>query len=381
MNKDWLEKDFYASLGVAKDATPEEIKKKYRKLARELHPDKNPGDAKAEEKFKEVSEAYDVLSDVEKRKEYNEARAAFASGGFSRQGGGGPRGATSNVNMEDLFGGNDGGFGDLLGGIFNRGRGGRSNQPRRGADLESNLNLSFDDAIDGVTVSLRLSSEAACETCRGSGARPGTSARTCMDCQGSGQVARNAGGFAFAETCPTCRGRGQVIDDPCPSCHGSGVGQKSRTVQVRIPAGVKDGARIRVAGKGATGERGGPSGDLFVQVHVTPHALFVRKGDNIAFTVPVTFAEAALGAQITVPTPRDGNVTLRIPAGTTTGRTFRVKGKGLMRKDSSRGDILVSIEVAVPQRLSEQAKAALESYAEATADLDPRAGLMNLAGQ
>ena len=380
MNKDWLEKDFYASLGVAKDATPEEIKKKYRKLARELHPDKNPGDAKAEEKFKEVSEAYDVLSDADKRTEYNEARAAFASGGF-RPGPGGPRGATSNVNMEDLFAGSDGGFGDLRGGIFNRGRGGRSQQPRRGADLESSLNLSFDDALDGVTVPLRLSSEAACETCRGSGARPGTSARTCLDCQGSGQVARNAGGFAFAETCPTCRGRGQVIDDPCPSCHGSGVGTKSRTVQVRIPAGVKDGARIRVAGKGAPGERGGPSGDLFVQVHVSPHALFTRKADNIAFTVPVTFAEAALGAQITVPTPRDGNVTLRIPAGTTTGRTFRVKGKGITRKDNSRGDVMVTVEVAVPQKLSEEAKAALESYAEATADLDPRSGLMNLAGQ
>ena len=380
MNKDWLEKDFYASLGVAKDATPDEIKKKYRKLARELHPDKTPGDAKAEERFKEVSEAYDVLSDADKRTEYNEARAAFASGGF-RPGAGGPRGASSNVNMEDLFGGNDGGFGDLLGGIFNRGRGGRSNQPRRGADLESNLNLSFDDALDGVTVPLRLSSEAACETCRGSGARPGTSARTCMDCQGSGQVARNAGGFAFAETCPTCRGRGQVIDDPCPSCHGSGVGTKSRTVQVRIPAGVKDGARIRVAGKGAPGERGGPAGDLFVQVHVSPHALFTRKGDNIAFTVPVTFAEAALGAQITVPTPRDGNVTLKIPAGTTTGRTFRVKAKGIARKDNSRGDVLVTVEVAVPQKLSDEARMALEAYAEATADLDPRSGLMNLAGQ
>ena len=202
-----------------------------------------------------------------------------------------------------------------------------------------------------------------------------------MECQGSGQVARNAGGFAFAETCPVCRGRGQVIEDPCPTCHGTGVGTKSRTVQVRIPAGVKDGARIRVAGKGAPGERGGPAGDLFVQVHVSPHPLFARKGDSIAFTVPVAFAEAALGAQITVPTPRDGNVTLRIPAGTTNGRTFRVKGKGISRKDGSRGDVLVTVEVAVPQKLSDAARAALESYAQATADTDPRSGLMNLAGQ
>ena len=379
MNKDWLEKDFYASLGVAKDAKPDEIKKKYRKLARELHPDKNPGDSKAEEKFKEVSEAYDVLSDADKRKEYDEARTMFASGGFNPGGPGGARGGSYNVNMSDLFGESDGGFGDLLGGIFNRGRG-RQPQPRRGADLESDLTLSFDDALDGVTVPLRLSTEAACETCHGTGARPGTSPRVCPTCQGSGQVARNAGGFAFAEPCTACRGRGVLIDDPCPTCHGSGQGVQSRTVQVRIPAGVKDGARIRVAGKGASGDRGGPSGDLFVQVHVTPHALFTRKADNLALTVPLTFAEAALGANITVPTPRDGNVTLKVPAGTTNGRTFRVKGKGIARKDGSRGDLMVTVEVAVPQKLSAEAKAALEAYAESTADHDPRRDLMNLAG-
>ena len=379
MNKDWLEKDFYASLGVAKDAKPEEIKRKYRKLARELHPDKNPGDAKAEERFKEVSEAYDVLSDADKRKEYDEARAMFAAGGY----GPGPaagRGGSYNVDMSDLFGESDGGFGDLLGGIFNRGRGNRAPQPRRGADLESDLTLSFDDALDGVTVPLRLSTEAACETCRGTGARPGTSPRVCPNCHGSGQVARNAGGFAFAEPCTACRGRGQVIDDPCPTCHGSGQGTRSRTVQVRIPAGVKDGARIRVAGKGGPGDRGGPSGDLFVQVHVTPHPVFTRKADNLALTVPVTFAEAALGANVTVPTPRDGTVTLKVPPGTTSGRTFRVKGKGITRKDGSRGDLMVTVEVAVPQKLSAEAKAALEAYAQSTADHDPRHELMNLAG-
>jgi len=384
VNKDWLEKDFYASLGVSKDAAADEIKKKYRKLARELHPDKNPGDPKAEEKFKEVSEAYDILSDADKRKEYDEARALFASGGFGPggYGAGGPGGGSYNVNMDDIFGGQGGDFSDLLGGIFNRGRGGgRSPQPRRGADLESELTLSFDDALDGVTVPLRLSSEAACDTCHGTGARPGTTPRTCPNCHGSGQVARNAGGFAFAEPCTACRGRGIFIDEPCATCHGSGRGVKSRTVQVRIPAGVKDGARIRIAGKGSPGDRGGSPGDLFVNVHVSTHDLFTRKGDNVAFTVPVTFSEAVLGANITVPTPRDGNVTLRIPAGTTTGRTFRVKGKGIRRKDGSQGDVLVTVEVAVPQKLSDEARTALETYAGLTAEHDPRRDLMTLAGQ
>ncbi|MDD2858176.1 MAG: molecular chaperone DnaJ [Candidatus Nanopelagicales bacterium] len=383
MNKDWLEKDFYASLGVSKTAAADEIKKKYRKLARELHPDKNPGDAKAEERFKEVSEAYDVLSDADKRKEYDEARALFAGGGYG-PGGYGPGGGAGsyNVNMDDVFGGQGGDFSDLLGGIFNRGRGrGRTAQPRRGADLESELTLGFDEALDGVTVPLRLSSDAGCGTCHGTGARAGTMPRTCPTCQGSGQVARNAGGFAFAEPCTACRGRGLIVDDPCTTCHGSGRASQARTVQVRIPAGVKDGARIRIAGKGSPGDRGGPAGDLFVVVHVTPHALFVRKGDNVTLTVPITFSEAALGAKITVPTPRDGNVTLRIPAGTTTGRTFRVKGKGVRRKDGSQGDVLVTVEVAVPQKLSDEARTALEAYADLTAEHDPRRDLMSLAGQ
>lgn len=384
MNKDWLEKDFYASLGVSKDAAADEIKKKYRKLARELHPDKNPDNPKAEEKFKEVSEAYDVLSDADKRREYDEARAMFASGGFGPggYGAGAPGGGSYTVNMDDLFGGQGGDFSDLLGGIFNRGRGGaRSPQPRRGEDLETELNLSFDDALDGVTVPLNLRTEAACDTCRGTGAKPGTMAHTCSSCGGQGQVARNAGGFAFPETCPTCRGRGQIIDEPCSSCRGAGRAMKTRTVQARIPAGVKDSARIRLAGKGAPGERGGPAGDLLVNIHVAAHPLFTRKGDNITFTVPVTFSEATLGSQITVPTPRDGNVTLKIPAGTTTGRTFRVKGKGIKRKDGKQGDVLVTVEVAVPQKLSDEARKALETYAGLTEDHDPRRDLMNLAGQ
>ena len=382
MNKDWLEKDFYAILGVSKDSAPDEVKKKYRKLARELHPDKNPGDAKAEERFKQVSEAYDVLSDEAKHKEYDEARSLFANGGYRSGGFGGRQGggAQYNSNMEDLFGDANSGFGEFLGGIFNRGRTGRSPQPRRGGDLESELTLSFDDALDGVTVPLRLSTEAACKTCHGTGSKPGTVPRVCPACEGAGQTARNAGGFAFAEPCTVCRGRGVFIDEPCTVCRGSGRGLSTRTVQARIPAGVKDGARIRLKGKGAPGERGGPHGDLFVVVHVLGHPVFVRKGDNITLTVPVTFVEAALGGQISVPVPRGGSVTLRVPAGTTTGRTFRVRDKGILRKDGSHGDVLVMVEVAVPQQLNDEATQALRTYAENSSDHDPRQDLYTLAG-
>jgi len=377
---DWLEKDFYKILGVSKDANADEIKKTYRKLARELHPDKNPDDKKAEDRFKEVSEAYDVLSDPEKRKEYDEARAMYGSGGFNRGGFGGGGGYGGGINVEDLFGNSDPGFGDFLGGIFNRGRGTRAPQPRRGADLESELTLSFNDALDGVTVPLRLSSDGPCASCNGTGAKAGTVPRLCPNCDGSGQVARNAGGFAFAEPCAACSGRGLIVDDPCTSCRGSGRGLSTRTVQARIPAGVKDGSRIRLKGKGAPGERGGPNGDLFVLVHVTPHPVFTRKGDNINIVVPVTFTEAALGGEIEVPLPRGGKVKLKIPAGTANGRTLRVKGKGLRRKDGTNGDVLVTVDVAVPQKLSAEAREALETYATHTTDHDPRKDLHAMAG-
>ena len=384
MNKDWLEKDFYAVLGVSKDATADEIKKKYRKLARELHPDKNPGNKESEERFKGVSEAYDVLSDDAKRKEYDEARSLFAGGGYSPGGfgasGGGPQ---YNVNMDDLFGQDQGGFGDFLGGIFNRrgnaGGGTRTRQPRRGADLESSLTLSFDDALDGVTVPLRLSSDAPCTSCHGTGAKAGTVPRMCPTCDGSGQTTRNAGGFAFADPCVTCKGRGLYVDDPCPSCHGSGRGMSTRTVQARIPAGVKNGARIRLKGKGAPGERGGPNGDLLVDIVIARHPVFDRKGDNLTVTVPVTFTEAALGADIGVPVPRGGSVTVKIPAGTANGRTFRVRGKGIRRKDGTNGDLLVSVDVTVPQNLSSDARDALQHYADQTTDHDPRRDLFALA--
>jgi molecular chaperone DnaJ len=387
--KDYLEKDFYKVLGVAKDATADEIKKAYRKLARKHHPDANKGDTDSEDRFKEISEAYDVLSDDTKRREYDEARALFGTGGLrfpgggaagGRMGQGGPGGAS--FDLGDLFGGSAGsgaGLGDVLGGMFGRGRAsaGTAQAARRGADVESEVTLSFTEAVEGVTVPLRLTSEAACSACRGTGAKAGTTPRVCPTCQGSGQTSRNAGGFAFAEPCRDCRGRGLIVDDPCPVCHGSGRAPSTRTIQARIPAGVKDGQRIRLKGKGAPGERGGPNGDLFIVVHVSPHELFGRKDDNLTLTLPVTFPEAALGAEIKVPTLGGHPVTLRVPAGTTSGRTFRVRGKGVTRRDGTHGDLLVSVDVAVPQKLDGKARQALEAFRDATSGEDPRAGLLD----
>jgi molecular chaperone DnaJ len=379
--RDYLDKDFYAVLGIAKDADTDEIKKAYRKLARQYHPDKNAGDVKAEEKFKEISEAYDVLSDDSKRHEYDEMRqygAAF-SGGFGGGGAGFGPGGASTVNLGDLFG--DAGLGDVLGGLFGgqTGRGG-SRRPTKGDDLTGRVTLSFKDAVSGASTSLSLRSEAVCPTCAGSGAKPGTTPHTCTVCGGSGQTVRQQGGFGFAEACRACHGRGQVVDDPCPTCSGVGVTMQTRTVNVRIPAGVKDGATLRVAGKGAPGRGGGPSGDLLVTVHVRQHAVFGRKGDNLTLTVPVTFTEAALGSTITVPTLDGTTVSLKVPAGTPSGRTFRVKGRGISAK-SKTGDLLVTVEVAVPQRVSGKAKDALEQFAAATSTDDPRADLIAQAGK
>ena len=392
--KDYLEKDYYKALGVPRDAKPEEVKKAYRKLARQYHPDANKGDRAAEERFKEISEAYDVLSDAQRRKEYDDARRLFSGGGFPggfrAPGGGagttgaGTAGGGAGFDFGDLFGtsGVSGGLGDVLGGIFGRGgRPGSPAGPRRGADVESEVTLSFSDALEGLTVPLRMSSEQPCPTCRGTGGRAGSLPHPCPVCEGTGQTSRNAGGFAFAEPCRNCRGRGMVVDDPCPTCSGSGRALGTRTMNVRIPAGVQDGQRIRIKGKGAPGERGGPAGDLYVTVHVHPHPLFGRNGDNVTVKVPVSFAEAALGAEIRVPTLGGAPVTLRLPAGTSNGRTFRVRGKGAPRKDGTRGDLLVTAEVAVPQQLDARAREALEAFQAATAGEDPRQGLHDLARQ
>jgi molecular chaperone DnaJ len=373
-NADWANKDFYKTLGVSKDASAAEIKKAYRKLARDNHPDGRPGDKAAEERFKAVAEAYDVVGDPPKRKQYDEMRALSSSGYGPFQGrGGGP-----GFDINDLFGGTsgDGGLGDILGGVFGGRARSRTQPPRRGADLETETTLGFTDAIDGATVSLRLSSDAPCPDCNGTGARAGTLPRVCPECEGVGMVAASVGGaFTMNETCPVCRGRGLVVDDPCPTCHGSGRGLSSRTVAARIPAGVKNGQKIRLRGKGANGERGGPPGDLFVTVHVAAHPLFGRKGDNLTLTVPISFDEATLGADIKVPTLDGRAVTLKVPPGTPNGRTFRVRGKGASRRDGSKADLLVTVDVQVPSVLDAKTREAVEAYRAATAGNDLRSRL------
>jgi molecular chaperone DnaJ len=373
-NADWANKDFYKTLGVSKDASAAEIKKAYRKLARDNHPDGRPGDKAAEERFKAVAEAYDVVGDPPKRKQYDEMRALSSSGYGPFQGrGGGP-----GFDINDLFGGTsgDGGLGDILGGVFGGRARSRTQPPRRGADLETETTLGFTDAIDGATVSLRLSSDAPCPDCNGTGARAGTLPRVCPECEGVGMVAASVGGaFTMNETCPVCRGRGLVVDDPCPTCHGSGRGLSSRTVAARIPAGVRNGQKIRLRGKGANGERGGPPGDLFVTVHVAAHPLFGRKGDNLTLTVPISFDEATLGADIKVPTLDGRAVTLKVPPGTPNGRTFRVRGKGASRRDGSKADLLVTVDVQVPSVLDAKTREAVEAYRAATAGNDLRSRL------
>ena len=361
--REWYEKDYYAVLGVAQDAEPKEITKVYRKLARQSHPDARPGDAAAEERFKEISTAYDVLSDEKKRREYDEVRRLGPMGGglggnhFSAGG--------DSSSFNDLFQMFSGG----------RSRGGAGVGPRRGSDLETSLTLEFNDAIVGVTTSVYLTSDARCETCSGSGARPGTTAKSCGQCGGRGQVDDNQGVFSFASPCPRCGGRGNIVETPCGTCRGTGIEKRNREVKVRVPAGIADGQRIRLLGKGAPGRNGGPSGDLFVICHVGTSSLFGRDGDNLTVRVPITYPEAVLGADIDVPTLLGEKVTLRIKAGTQSGSRHRVKGRGI-KTAKHQGDMIVTVEVVVPTSPSDDERSAIEALAVIAAS-QPRENLHN----
>lgn len=372
--REWFEKDYYKVLGVSPDVSTKDLTKAYRKLARQLHPDANPDDPTAEERFKEVSGAYDVLGDEAKRTEYDEVRRLGPMGGFGGPGGaGGPGGfggAGANFNAEDL----GGLFGNLFGGGGRRGGGApQGSGPRRGNDLEAELTLGFTDAISGLTTTIQLTSDVACPVCGGSGSRPGSTPQMCAQCGGRGVNEDNQGFFSFSSPCVACGGRGSMVTDPCTQCSGSGAVRRSRDVKVRIPAGVDEGQRIRLKGRGGPGRNGGPAGDLFVVVHVSPDRLFGRRGRDITLVVPVTFAEAALGTKVKVPTVMGDPVSIRIPPGTSSGKVLRVKGRGVETRKGT-GDLLVTVEVQIPSELTDAQRTAVEALAAAT-DSSPRAHL------
>jgi len=390
--REWFEKDYYDVLGVPEGSTDKELARAYKKLAKQYHPDANQGNKDAEERFKEISAAYDVLGDSAKRKEYDEVRRMVASGagpGGAGYGPGGFGGGGQTFRFETD--GDNGFFSDLLGGMFGGASGGgrRSRRgggaggatgPQRGQDLETELYLSFDDAVKGVTSTVRFRSDAVCSTCHGNGAAPGTSPETCPQCHGVGTIAVDQGPFSFSQVCPTCVGRGQVIPTPCPTCRGRGVEVRDREVKVRIPAGVADGQRIRVKGRGGAGHNGGPAGDLYVIVHVGAHALYGRNGNDLTLRVPVTFAEATLGANVKVPT-LDGQVTVRVPPGTPSGKVMRVRGKGVPSGNGKgTGDLLVTVDVQVPTELSDEQREAIENLTTVL-DSYPRAALFTDADQ
>lgn len=347
--QEWFEVDYYKVLGVADDAPEKDITRAYRQLAKQYHPDANPG---SEDRFKEISAAYDVLGDPDKRKEYDEVRRLAPMTGPYGAGGG-------NFNFRV------GDFADMFGSVFRQPGGGMRRQrpggmqARRGGDVEAFLHLDFDDAIAGVVTSVNVTTGAVCVTCAGSGAAPGTRPVTCDRCNGLGVLNDNQGLFSLSNPCPDCGGRGTKILTPCTACHGTGVEQRGRQVKVRIPAGVDDGQRIRVKGRGNPGRNGGPPGDLFVTVHVAPHPIFGRRGRDLLLTVPISYAEATLGGAIKVPS-LDGRVAIKVPAGTKSGKTFRVRGKGITTPGGT-GDLLVSVEVAVPSELTDEQRSAIEA--------------------
>ena len=341
---------YYETLGVPKNASADELKKAYRKLARQYHPDRNPGDADAEAHFKEVQQAYDVLSDPDKRKQYDTLG--------STNGRPGP----TNVDFSDFD------LGDIFGGLFGNRGGGRAETQRgqRGSDVEVEVRVSFDDALHGLQTTVPVTLELACHTCHGTGAAPGTAPKPCPKCNGTGVVATSQGLFALQQPCPNCHGIGTIVETPCPTCHGAGRERRTKRYRVQIPAGVKDGTRIKLKGKGEAGWGGAPAGDLYVVTRVEPSKLYERRGDDLVLDLPVGFDEAALGATVEIPTP-DGRVSLKVPAGSQDGKLLRLKGHGAPRlKGSGRGDLLARLRISVPAKLSKAEREALEGFRRAS---------------
>ncbi|HEX4905366.1 MAG TPA: J domain-containing protein [Acidimicrobiales bacterium] len=354
--REWLEKDFYKILGVKESDTDKEITRAYRKLAKEHHPDSGG----SEERFKEISAAYDVLGDPDRRKEYDEVRRLGPLSGFGNAAG-------------QAFGDFD--LGDIFGGLFNRVRGNggagpragtatRGGGPQRGRDLEAELHLDFEDAVRGITTTIHLSGEASCSVCHGTGAEPGTLPKQCPTCNGSGITADNQGLFSFSSPCPSCNGRGVLIESPCQACRGTGAERRERGVKVRIPAGVGDGRKIKMKERGGPGRNGGPPGDLYVLVHVTPHPTFGRRGDDLTTTVRVPFPTLALGGEVDVPTLEGGPVKISIKPGTQPGTTMRVRGRGVAAAKRT-GDLLVTVQAEVPKTLTDKQRSALEALRDA----------------
>ncbi len=369
--------DYYATLGVEKKATPEEIKKAYRKLARKYHPDRNPDDKDAEARFKEISQAHDVLGDPEKRKQYDNGTGAFASSGGAGFGGFG------NFDFDSSS------MGDILSNLFGGSTSGRKvrTKPRgeRGADLEAQVRISFDQAVSGGQVPLSVSSASTCTTCHGTGAKPGTAPKVCPRCQGRGIETQGQGMFSISQPCSQCGGRGTVIDDPCPTCQGSGAVRTMKRYRVNIPAGVKEGSRIRLPGKGEPGRNGGPPGDLYVTTHVTPSPVFKRKGDNLEVEVPLTIPEALRGAEVQVPT-LSGKKTLRVKPGTAHGTVQRLRGEGPPKLGSGsggrapdKGDIHYRFTLEVPAELSGEQQKAVDALSKVM-NGNPRARLFENVG-
>ncbi|CCK98879.1 TPA: molecular chaperone DnaJ [Clostridioides difficile] len=350
-------RDYYEVLGISKGAEAQEIKKAYRKLAMKYHPDRNPGDKEAEEKFKEINEAYEVLSDDTKRKTYDQ----FGHDGLNGQGGFGGQGFGG---FEDMFGDI---FGDMFGGSFGGGRT-RRRGPQRGADIRQSVTISFEEAAFGKKMSIKVNRSEECEECNGTGAKPGTSKKTCSTCNGTGQVRTVQrtpfGNIASSRPCSTCNGTGEVIESPCSKCHGTGNTRKVKTIEVDIPAGIDDGQMIKLSGQGEVGEKGAPRGDLYIVVNVKSHPLFTRDGNDIYFEMPITFVQATLGDEIEVPT-LDGKVKYSVPEGTQTGTVFRLKEKGIPRiRGNSRGDQYVKVVVEIPKKLNDKQKELLREFAK-----------------